>query len=41
MHPSIAEMMVAQRTRDLRTQAAAVSRARQARGARRAADGGR
>ncbi len=41
MHPSIAQKLVAQRAAGLRKQAAAAARTRQARQARRAANGGR
>jgi hypothetical protein len=41
MPPSIVQKLVAQQAADLRKQAAAASRARQARRGRRAADGGR
>jgi hypothetical protein len=41
MHPSIMQMLIAQRAAGLRKQAEAASRARQARRDRRAAAGGR
>ena len=41
MHSSIAQKLIAQRAADLRKQAAAAARTRQARQARRAANGGR